>query len=80
MNQVVMVPIPLSPEAAERIGDEERRRIYGRVMSRLVNATAGHDDMLEAFLDSLPRDPSAPDLTDEEIQAEIDAVRAGRRR
>jgi hypothetical protein len=81
MNQVVMVPIPLSPEAAERLGeDEARREAIGRMVSRLVAAEAGAPDPIEALLNALPRDPDAPEMTMEEVQAEIDAARAEHRR
>ena len=81
MNQLVMVPIPLSPEAAERLGgDAARREAVGRMVSRLVASPAGAPDQIEALLNALPRDPGMPEMTAEEIAAEIAAARAARRR
>lgn len=76
MNQWVTVSIPVSPEAAALLqGDEERRQTIGRMVTRLLQPDATEPDPLEQVLATLPRDAAAPDLSPEEIAAEIAAAR-----
>ena len=76
MNQWVTVQIPVSPEAAALLqGDEERRQTIGRMVTRLLQPDAAEPDPLEQLLAEFPRDANAPDVSPEEIAAEIAAAR-----
>lgn len=73
MNKIVMVPIPVSPEAAAALGDEARRERVGKLVSALVKpGQGGHDplaDVIAGIKDSAARDR----LTDAEVEAELAA-------
>lgn len=80
MEDTVMVPTLVSRSVAEALrGDAKRRDIVGQIVSRMVQPDAGGEDPLLRFLDALPWDPDAPELTPEEIEAEIAACRAEHR-
>jgi hypothetical protein len=78
MGEAVMVEIPVTPEVAEALrADARRREAVGNLVSRIVRPSAeGDGDPLAAFLDALPRAADAPDMSPEEIAAEIGAYRA----
>lgn len=78
MEDTVMVPIPVPRSVAEALrADARRLGIVGRIVGRMVRPdAAGGEDPLLRFLGTLPRDPDAPELTPEEIAAEIAASRA----
>ncbi len=71
MNKIVMVPIPVSPEAAEPLRDDARRERIGKLVSEmLAPGAAGHDplaDVIAGIKDSAARDG----LTDAEVEAEL---------
>jgi len=73
MNKIVMVPIPVSPEAAEALGDEARRERVGKLVSALLRPEqAGHDklaDVIAGIKEVAARDG----LTDAEVEAELAA-------
>ena len=73
MNKIVMVSIPVSPEAAEALGDEAQRQRIGKLVSALVNpGQADHDplaDVIAGIKDNAARDG----LTDAEVEAELAA-------
>jgi hypothetical protein len=73
MNKIVMVPIPVSPEAAEALGDDARRDRIGKLVSALVKpGQTGHDplaDVIAGIKDSAARDG----LSDAEVEAELAA-------
>ncbi len=79
MNKIVMVPIPVSPEAAEALGDEARRQRIGKLVSELVRpGQAGHDplaDVIAGIKESAARDG----LSDADVEAELAAYNAERR-
>ena len=80
MEDTVMIPIPVSRSVAEALrADARRRDIVGQIVSRMVRPDAGGEDPLMRFLETLPQDPDAPELTPEEITAEIAACRAEHR-
>lgn len=79
MNETVLITIPVSPSAAELLRDDpQRREVVGRLISRMVRPGLPDEDPLIAFLNALPRRPDLPVMTEEEIEAEIDAARAAR--
>jgi hypothetical protein len=73
MNKIVMVPIPVSPEAAEALGDAARRERIGKLVSELVRpGQAGHDplaDVIAGIKESAARDG----LRDAEVEADLAA-------
>ncbi len=60
MNKIVMVPIPVSPEAAEALGDDARRERIGKLVSEIlvpgVNSRAPLAAMITGFKDYATRD------------------------
>jgi hypothetical protein len=80
MSQVVMVPIPLSPEAADLLrADPGKLPLVGRMVTRLLHSPQGEVDPLVALLAGLPREPRVPSMTEADIDAEIAAHRAADR-
>ncbi|MBM3567529.1 MAG: hypothetical protein FJX46_02095 [Alphaproteobacteria bacterium] len=76
MADPVMVAIPVSPEAAAALSDQERRRRVGRLVSRLVRPGADETDPLVAMLAEVKRRARAGGLTDRDVEAEIAAYNA----
>jgi hypothetical protein len=79
MAETVMVEIPLTPEAAEALGDPERRERIGKLISRMLRPRSPGDDPLAAIFASIKSATRADGLTDEEIEAELAAYNAERR-
>jgi hypothetical protein len=75
----VMVEIPLTPEAAQALGDPERRERIGRRVSRMLRPQSPGDDPLAAIFASIKHAARADGVTDEEIEAELAAYNAERR-
>lgn len=79
MNQVVMLPIPLSAEAAKILRDDPGKlSLAGEMLTRMLHLSPGDDDPLFALLKGLKREPGVAEMTAEEIEAEIAAVRGQR--
>jgi hypothetical protein len=78
MNKIVMVPIPVSAEAAEALGDSARRERIGKLVSELVRpGQAGHDplaDVIAGVKESAARD-GVTDKEEEATAAELAADR-----
>ena len=80
MNQWVMVPIPLSPEAADMLRDDPGKLpLVGQMVTRLLRSPDGEVDPLVALLAGLKRESGVPEMTEAEIEAEIAAYRASDR-
>jgi hypothetical protein len=79
MTDTVMVEIPVTPEAAEALGDPERRQRVGKLVSSMLRAQSLGDDPLAAIFASIKSAARADGLTDEEIEAELAAYNAERR-
>ncbi|MEO8713790.1 MAG: hypothetical protein ABI369_02125 [Acetobacteraceae bacterium] len=79
MNEVVKIEVPVEPETARALGDARRMQAVGRLIDRMVRPARG-DDPLVAVLAATRRAAREAGLTDEEVDAEIDAYRAERRR
>jgi hypothetical protein len=79
MNDVVMIEIPVTPEAAEALGDLARRRRIGKLVSSMLRPESPGDDPLAAIFSSIKSAARADGLTDDEIEAELAAYNAERR-
>lgn len=78
-DDVVMVEIPVSREAAAALADADRRRRVGRFVSGLVEARPSGDDPLMTLFAQITRQARAAGLTDDAIDAELAAYNAERR-
>lgn len=79
MNEVVKIEIPVEPETARALGDPRRAEAIGRLVDRLVRPTPG-DDPLIGILAATRGAAREAGLADQDIDAELDAYRAERRR
>ncbi len=79
MNDVVMVEIPVTPEAAEALGDLSRRRRIGKLVSSMLRPESPGDDPLAVIFASIKSAARADGLTDAEIEAELAAYNDERR-
>lgn len=79
MADAVMVEIPVTPEAAEALGDLARRERIGKLISNMLRPQSPGDDPLAALFASIKGAAHADELTDEEIEAELAAYNAERR-
>jgi hypothetical protein len=79
MDDVVMVPIPVSREAAAALADEARRQRIGKLVSDLLQPSASADDPLARLIAQIKADARAGGLTDKEVDAELAAYNAERR-
>jgi hypothetical protein len=79
MADVVMVEIPVSPEAASELSDERRRARIGKLVSEILRPSSAEEDPLARLIAETKRDARAGGLTDEEIDAELAAYNAEHR-
>ncbi len=79
MDDIVMVPIPVTPEAAAALADEARRRKVGKLVSDILRPSSPADDPLAVLIAEIKAESRAGGLKDEEIEAELAAYNAERR-
>lgn len=77
MNDTVDVTIPIDAEAAPALGSRARREAVGRYLSGLLKEGRIRDILAEAIA-AAKREARAGGLTDEEVDAELEAWRAER--
>jgi len=77
MSKTVDVAIPLDAEAARVLESPTRREAVGRYLSELLKSGRVRYVLAEAIADA-KREARASGLTDEDIDAELDAWRSGR--
>lgn len=77
MDDSVNVAIPVDPETARCLESPARRAAVGRYLSELLKGGRIPDLLAEAIAET-KREARASGLTDEEIDAELEAWRAGR--
>jgi hypothetical protein len=87
MNETVRILLPVSPEAAAVLSNEDRLQEVGQFVSALVLRTpsSGQDAAADTFIRTLleTRTAAASSLTDADVDAELAAwklERAARRR
>ncbi len=77
MDEHVDVTIPVEPEVAKALASPAQRQAAGRVLSGLL--TGVHlTEVLGVAIGDAKREARANGLTDEDIDAELDAWRAER--
>jgi hypothetical protein len=79
MDDIVMVQIPVSREAAAALGDDARRQRVGKLVSDILRPATPEDDPLAALIATVKAEARADGLTDEAIDAELAAYNAERR-
>ena len=77
MAETIDVAIPLDREAARILDNPARRQAVGRYLSQLLR-TGGIHDVLAEELAEAKREARASGLTDDEVDAELEAWRADR--
>jgi hypothetical protein len=78
-DDVVMVEIPVSREAAAALSDPKKRSRVGELVSGLVTPRSAEEDPLMALFAEITRKARAAGLTDEDVEAELTAYNAERR-
>ncbi len=78
MDSTVDVTLPVDAEAAKALDSPARREAAGRYLSSLLKGGRVHDVLAEAIADA-KREARASGLTDEDIDAELEAWRAERK-
>ena len=79
MTRIVRVEIPVDEAAAEALKDADRRERVGRLVSQVARLYEGPDP-LAAVLERTAREARGQGLTDAEIDTELAAYNAERRR
>lgn len=77
MPDTVPVMIEVEPAAAAALGDEAKRAWVGRVVSRMLQPASV--DRLLAVMDEISTEARQRGLTDEILEAELEAYNAERR-
>ena len=77
MDNTVDVTIPVDVEVARALESPARREAAGRYLSGLLRGGRVRDVLAEAIADA-KMEARANSLTDEEVDAELEAWRAGR--
>jgi len=75
MDTTVEVTLPVDAEAAKALDSPARREAAGRYLSSLLKSGRVRDVLAEAIADA-KRDARASGLTDDDIDAELEAWRA----
>jgi len=78
MDANVEVSIPVDAAAAAMLGSARNREAVGRLVSRVLKPLGGPSPLAQAIAD-MKADARAAGLTDEDIDAELEAYNAERR-
>jgi hypothetical protein len=80
MGKMVEITLPVEPEAAEKLKDDDKRVLMGRVVSRMLEPSPRElaDELAKLFAESQAAAREAG-LTDEMIEEELAAYKAERR-
>ena len=79
MSDEVSVTISVSREAAWLLRDSDKAKRIGRLVSDMLRPTAPETDPLAALIGAVKADARAGGLTDEAIEAELEAYNAEHR-
>ena len=77
MTDAALSGIPIGGVHADELESPARREAVGRYLSELLKSGRVRDVLAEAIADA-KREARATGLTDEEVEAELDAWRTGR--
>jgi uncharacterized protein YhbP (UPF0306 family) len=80
MGDTVLVPIPVPADVAAALGDETRRAEIGAEVARIVRGGSGQDRLLAVIREIQAKVEAAGGISDEELEAELAAHKAERRR
>ena len=78
MDMTVDVTLAVNPETARLLTDPARRRAVGRYLDALLRDDEAGSTLVEAMA-MLQREARANGLTDDIVDAELEALREGRR-
>jgi hypothetical protein len=78
MGNIVEITIPVEEAAATALRDPLKREVLGRLVSRWLQ-DAGDPEALFAAIERLKADAHALGLTDDVVDAELDAYNTERR-
>lgn len=79
MTSDVIVGLPVTPEAAALLGDAERARRVGKLVSDLLVPSSPETDPLAVLIAETKADARSAGLTDADIDAELAAYNGERR-
>jgi hypothetical protein len=79
MNNEVVVGIPVTPEVAGMLRDQDIARSVGRLVSAILRPSSPERDPLATMIAEIKSAARAGGLTDDEIDAELDAHNAEHR-
>ena len=79
MNEVVKIEISVEPETARALGDARRKLAVEKLVDRLVRLPPGNDPLV-GVLEATRQAAHDAGLTDDDIECELAAFRAERRR
>lgn len=79
MSQWVMVPIPLSPEAADALRDDPAKLTMASGLLNDVLRASARRDPLVAMMEAAGRKAQAAGLSESDVDAELAAWNAERR-
>jgi hypothetical protein len=81
MNQTVLVPIPVSPEMAEVLSNEDARTKAGEALAHIAGLPSGNLTSLDLAIAAIRLSAAAAGgISDEELEAELAAHKHERRR
>jgi hypothetical protein len=80
MAETVLVPIPVDPDVAEMLSDSRKRALAGAALGRFMRQREQLSDPLGMIIRKIQEQAVASGITDEEVEAELRAHKAERRR
>lgn len=80
MGKLVKIELEVTEEAAEALSDESRRRRVGEFVSSMVRPDGSDDDPLVRIFRETQKAAEEIGLTAEDVEAELAAYNAERRR
>lgn len=78
MPETIEVPIPIEASAVAALADARTRAAMGRLVSRVLRPRLGPSELAQAIADAKAEARDA-NLTDADVDAELDAYNAERR-
>jgi hypothetical protein len=76
MGETVLVSIPVTAEVAKMLEEPWRREVVGRLVTGMVRPSRPEEDPLARLFAEAKADARAAGLTEEEIDAELEAYNA----